>query len=109
MPHLYVFSVRTLERLLAQHGFQVIAAGNVPRGICVLAKPGETIALEHRDDPEAIHSLIDSYKRRHDRDTFLYRYIANSIPAKILIKSRLPWISRALAQFRERVRVNKII
>ncbi len=108
-PHLYVFSPHSLERLLAQHGFQTIARGAVPRGICVLAKKAEPRDLPLTDDSTNIIFQITQYKKIHDRHAFLYRYIAQSLPARILIKLRLPIISSALSRCTERVRVNKII
>ncbi|NQV89887.1 class I SAM-dependent methyltransferase [Candidatus Uhrbacteria bacterium] len=108
-PHLYTFSQQSLQRLLARNGFKTIHSGSVPRGICILAQKSEPENVTLSDDPIQVAQCISQYKAQHDKDAFVYKYIANSLPAKVLIKLKLPWISQVLAKFREHVRVNKII
>lgn len=108
-PHLYVFSHNSLQRLLSKNGFEVVAKGDLPRGICTLAKKIDPIDLTLIDSPSEIFSCISAYKQKHDRDTFIYRYIANSMSARIMIKLRVPVISKACSRFRERIRINKTI
>jgi 2-polyprenyl-3-methyl-5-hydroxy-6-metoxy-1,4-benzoquinol methylase len=108
-PHLYTFSQASLIRLLAKQGFHVVAQGYIPRGVCVLAQVGEPTHMKLTDDHRMIVSLIKTYQRRHDRDAFLYQWIANNLLARVLIKCRIPWLSKLLGRFRESVRVNKII
>lgn len=108
-PHLYTFSQASLIRLLAKQGFHVVAQGYIPRGISVLAQVREPTQTKLTDDHQMITSLIKTYQRRHDRDAFLYRWIANNLLARVLIKCRIPWLSNILGHFRESVRVNKII
>ena len=69
----------------------------------------EPHTLTQTDNHETIQKIIQNYKRQHDRDAFLYKYIANSIPMRVLMKMCIPWLSKTFVRWRERVRVNKII
>lgn len=108
-PHLYVFSINSLKRLLSKNGFTVIAQGDLPRGIAVLAKKADSIDLNLTDQPTEILACINLFKQTHDKNAFIYTYIANSLPSKLLIKLRIPFFSIFLSNYREKVRVNKII
>lgn len=108
-PHLYVFSNNSLKRLLSKNGFAVVAQGDLPRGIAALAIKAPPKNLSTIDRTSDIRVCIETYKQKHDSDAWKYTYIANSIPCRLLIKLRIPWISARLVTFRERVRVNKII
>lgn len=108
-PHLYVFSHKTLKRLLATHGFRVVASGNVPRGLCILAQKSDAQQLNLRDSYEDIRTLIQTYKRHHDRKAFIYQFFANSTPACVLIKCQIPWLSPLLSRIRKQVQVNKTV
>ncbi|PLX28278.1 hypothetical protein C0581_02990 [Candidatus Parcubacteria bacterium] len=108
-PHLYVFSHSSLTNLLSNNRFEVVYSGIVPRGLYVLAKKKSTKDLNKYkiDDIEKIRKITLEYKKRHDRHAFIYRFIANSLLSRILIKLHIPVLSKLLFSFRERVRVNR--
>ncbi|NQV88715.1 MAG: class I SAM-dependent methyltransferase [Parcubacteria group bacterium] len=108
-PHIYMFSPNSLKRILEQHGYIVMLEGTLPRGICALARKGVRKSSGKGDDVKSITSLIQGYKKQHDRRAMLYRHVLHTLPVRALIKLRIPIISKLLAKLKEHIRINKVI
>jgi|CXWL01.1.fsa_nt_gi Tfp pilus assembly protein PilF len=89
-PHLWIFSLPTLTRLLQREGFEVVASDCDFKGVMALAKPAAVAASVSMNAPIGVSEpIVVRYQRWRDKESLYYTNLS-------ALKERWPALAKRM-------------